>query len=133
MRFTQRFLIGSPTYGNWPWPAKLPLKEKWYHHIAGGRSVAKETRAYHVIGDFLLCGVVAYSMVRAYMLTTTNAYQTHLCYLNNHPPAIVANEFDFQNPAKNRTVTREQLQKYREDAVECKKMMKPVESIIFKY
>eukprot|EP00796_Vickermania_ingenoplastis_P013399 gene13399-9222_t len=131
MNRTAVLRIGSPTYGRWPWPAKLPLKEKWYHRLTGGRSVADENRTYNVVGDVLLCSVITYSAYRAYVLTRNNAYQTHYCHLNNHPPAIIANDFDFTNEKNNRTISRQQLQDYRDKAVRCKKECVPVESIIF--
>lgn len=127
-------LIGSPTYGKWPWPSKLPLKKNWFHQIRSDRSVASENRTYNIVGDLLLCGVVGYCAFRAYILSTQhNAYQNHLCHLNNHPPAIIANEFDFHDDKKNRKVQRRDLDDYRTAVVVCKADSKPVESIIFKY
>lgn len=93
----------------------------------------RETRAYHTVGDFLIACVVIYSAYRAYTLSVNNAYQTHLRHLNNYPPAIIANEFDFENPEKNRKISRSSLQKYRDAAVECKMHNQPLESIIFQY
>lgn len=87
----------------------------------------------NVVGDFLICTVALYSMYRAYALSVSNAYQTKLCFLNNHPPAIIANGFDFNNPDKYRKVPRQALQQYRDNAVQCKKHGQPVEDIIFKY
>lgn len=126
--------VGSPTYGNWPWPVKLPLKKHWYHHLSRRNSIADETRQYFVVGDLLLVAVLAFSAYRVFQLSyRSNGYQTHLCRLNNHPPAIIANEFDFANPDANRQVDRKDLDRYREDVVACKAGAQPVESIIFKY
>lgn len=126
--------MGSPTYGNWPWPKKLPLKEKWYHHLSRRNSIADETRTYFVVGDMLLLFVLAYSAYRVFLLSyRSNGYQTHLCFLNNHPPAIIANEFDFKTPENNRKVERHELDMYRDEVVKCKALGKPVETVIFKY
>ncbi|CAD2216458.1 hypothetical protein AGDE_02129 [Angomonas deanei] len=133
-RLSRRSLIASPTYGGWPWPTKLPLAKKWYHHLSRRESIADETRQYFVVGDILLLGVLAFAAYRVYLQSyRSNAYQTHLCFLNNYPPAIVANDFDFKDTSKNRTVERKDLDTYREDVVQCKATAHPVESIIFKY
>lgn len=127
-------LIASPTYGNWPWPQKLPLKRDWYHHLSRRNSIADETRTYFVVGDLLLLGVLAFSVYRVFRLSyRTNGYQTHECQLNNFPPAIVANDFNFTDLSKNRRLERHQLDQYRESVVECKAKGKPVESVIFDY
>lgn len=126
--------MGSPTYGNWPWPEKLPLKKNWYHHLSRRNSITDETRTYFVVGDMLLLFVLAYSAYRVFLLSyRSDVFQTRQCFLNNHPPAIIANEFDFQNPEKNRQVARHELDNYREDVVKCKGTGKSVESVIFKY
>lgn len=93
----------------------------------------KETRAFHIVGDFLIGGVVVYSLFRAYKLSVSNAYQHHLSHLNNYPPAIVANEFDFVNLENNRKLSRSTLQEYRDSAVKCKIHNQPLETIIFHY
>ncbi|EPY34284.1 hypothetical protein STCU_00714 [Strigomonas culicis] len=126
--------IGSPTYGKWPWPVKLPLKADWYHHLSRRNSIADETRQYFVVGDLLILGVVGFSAFRIFQnVYRSNAYQTHLCTLTNYPPAIIANEFDFEDASKNRKVERKDLDTYREEVVTCKATARPIESIIFKY
>ncbi|KPA84475.1 putative mitochondrial hypothetical protein [Leptomonas pyrrhocoris] len=132
-RSTVARLSGSPTYGNWPWPAKLPLKKDWYHRLSRRESIADETRQYMVVGDALLVCVMAFSAYRVYVLNRNNSYQTHLCHLMNCPPAIIANEFDFKNPSANRTLERKDLDTYREEVVSTKASGKPLESVIFKY
>ncbi|KAH9598720.1 hypothetical protein LSM04_000430 [Trypanosoma melophagium] len=125
---------GNETYGGWPWPVKLPFKSDWYHHLSRRESIADETRQYTVVGDFLLLSIVGYSIYRVYQLYfQTDAYQTHLSHLNQFPPAIVANEFDFKNIENNRKVTRAVLDEYREAVVTCKAERQPLESVIFKY
>ncbi|GET91329.1 hypothetical protein, conserved [Leishmania tarentolae] len=125
--------LGSPTYGNWPWPSKLPLTKNWYYHLSRRDSIADETRQYMVVGDFLLLFVVSFSMYRLYVLNRNNTYQTHLSHLINYPPAIIANEFDFKDSNANRLVERKDLDAYREDVVRCRASGKPIESIIFNY
>ncbi|KAK7199603.1 hypothetical protein NESM_000005400 [Novymonas esmeraldas] len=133
LRFTVVRRMGSPTYGNWPWPSKLPLKKDWYYRLSRRESIADETRQFMVIGDFLLLFVLGFSMYRVYVLNRNNSYQTHLCHLVNHPPAIIANEFDFKEAKANRTVERKDLDTYRDAVVTCKGTGAPVESIIFNY
>lgn len=133
LRSTCKTLMGSPTYGNWPWPAKLPLKKGWFYHLSRRESIADETRQYMVVGDFLLIGVVAFTTYRIYLLNRNNSYQTHLCHLNNYPPAIIANEFNFKDASLNRKVERKDLDTYREEIVSCKGTSKPIETIIFNY
>ena len=132
-RKTVARLVGSPTYGNWPWPTKLPLKKNWYYRLSRRESIADETRQYMVLGDALLVCVMVFSAYRVYLLNRNNSYQTHLCHLVNYPPAIIANEFDFKDPSANRTVERKDLDTYREEVVSIKACGKPLESIIFKY
>ncbi|KAG5470394.1 hypothetical protein LSCM1_01638 [Leishmania martiniquensis] len=132
-RFTGVRRVGSPTYGNWPWPSKLPLKNNWYYRLSRRESIADETRQFMVVGDFLILFVVSFSLYRLYVLNRSNAYQTHLCHLVNYPPAIIANEFDFDDMSTNRVVERKELDMYREAVVSCKATGKPVESIIFNY
>ncbi|KEG15633.1 hypothetical protein DQ04_00011000 [Trypanosoma grayi] len=125
---------GNETYGGWPWPAKFPLKGDWYHRFSRRESIADETRQYTVVGDILVLSIVGFSIYRVYQLYfRSSAYQTHLCHLRQTPPAIVANEFNFQNTENNRKVSRATLDEYREAVVECKAERRPVETIIFKY
>ncbi|KPI89634.1 hypothetical protein ABL78_1299 [Leptomonas seymouri] len=133
LRATVARLSGSPTYGNWPWPVKLPLKKNWFHRLSRRESIADETRQYIVVGDALLVCVMAFSAYRVYVLNRNNSYQTHLCHLTNCPPAIIANEFNFEDLTANRTVERRDLDTYREEVVSTKASGKPLESIIFKY
>ncbi|CCW62671.1 unnamed protein product [Phytomonas sp. EM1] len=125
---------GSPTYGNWPWPSKLPFREKWYHDLNLEESISSETRRFYVVGDVLLSCVVAFAAYRLYHLGyRTDAYQTHLCHLNNYPPAIIANEFNFENPSTNRRVERKDLDTYRNEVTKLKARGQNLESIIFKF
>ncbi|KAG5495292.1 hypothetical protein GH5_02947 [Leishmania sp. Ghana 2012 LV757] len=132
-RFTVVRRLGSPTYGSWPWPSKLPLKKDWYYRLSRRESIADETRQFMVVGDFLILCVVSFSIYRVYVLNRNNSYQTHLCHLVNYPPAIIANEFDFNDMNANRIVERKNLDTYREAVVSCKATGSPVESIIFNY
>lgn len=126
--------MGSPSYGKWPWPSKLPLKKDWYHNLSRRNSIADETRQYFVVGDMLLLCVVAFSAYRVFLLSyRSNGYQTHLCKLTNHPPAIIANEFDFKNLDSNRKVERRELDTYREQVVACKARGAAVETVIFNF
>lgn len=81
----------------------------------------------------MLTSVILFAAYRALLLSHSHAYQTHLCHLNNHPPAIIANDFDFANENTNRKISREQLQQYRDNAAICKAQLRPVETIIFRY
>ncbi|CCW70504.1 unnamed protein product [Phytomonas sp. Hart1] len=127
-------LKGSPSYGNWPWPAKLPFKEKWYHELIREESISSENRGFYLVGDILLTCVVTFAAYRLYYLGYhTDAYQTHLHHLNNYPPAIMANEFNFENPASNRKVERKDLDTYRKEVSKLKARGENLESIIFKF
>ncbi|AIO00891.1 hypothetical protein LPMP_320010 [Leishmania panamensis] len=125
--------LGSPTYGNWPWPSRLPLKKNWFYHLSRRESIADEKRQFMVMGDFLILCVLSFSLYRVYVLNRNNSYQTHLCHLVSFPPAIIANEFDFQDMNANRRVERKDLDAYREAVVSCKGAGRPIESIIFNY
>ncbi|KAG8339615.1 hypothetical protein TRVL_09557 [Trypanosoma vivax] len=125
---------GNPTYGNWPWPIRLPLRSDWYHRLRTNSSIARETRQYTLVGDILVLTIVAYAAYRLMQLhTVDNAYQTHLSHLTQSPPAIIANNFDFVTLENNRQVSRAALDEYRKDVVECKMERRPIETVIFKY
>ncbi|ESL11209.1 hypothetical protein TRSC58_01047 [Trypanosoma rangeli SC58] len=126
--------IGSETYGGWPWPVKLPFRADWCHKFSRRQSIADETREYAVVGDILVLGTVVFAMYRVNELYfRSNAYQTHLCHLIQAPPAIIANDFDFNKTENNRKVSRAALDEYREAVASCKARREPVETVIFKY
>ena len=95
--------------------------------------MASQSRAVVIFGDLVISGVLLCSLLRAFVLFKTGAYQTHLCHLTHFPPAIVAHEVDFENPQGHRQLTRERLDEYRQEFVRVRAARENIESIIFKY
>ena len=119
----------------WPWPAKLPLKSHWYRHLSGGAegSISREVRGVQTIGDGAVCLTLAFIAYRLYQHTTSGAYKTRLQHTTCMPPAIVAQDFSFTDPASNRVLTRAQLDEYRAAFAAHRAAGEPIESIVFKF
>lgn len=120
-------------FEDWPWPARLPFKHGWWGHASATGSIARESRTVQLIGDGAVVLVALWSIFRAIELYDSNAYQHQRSHLSQHPPAIIAQEFDFADPAKNRHVTAKELDAFREEAKAARRSGAPVETVVFKY
>ena len=121
-------------YVYWPWPSKLPLKPHWWTPADTTHSISQSTRRVTVLGDIAVVGVVLFAATRAWGNQTHGRNQSRLRHLTQHPPAIVAQDYDFTKPiSENRVLTRERLQEYRNECGEARRGNKPVEEFIFKY
>lgn len=120
-------------YTDWPWPSKLPLKHNHWFHSLPTVSYSQEARAVISLGDVFVLGLLVWSAQRFYEHHTSGAYDNRMSHLVNHPPAIIANDFDFKNPENNRTVCRGVLDDYREEVVRLRAARAPLETSIFKY
>jgi hypothetical protein len=123
-------------YKTWPWPVKLPLKKDghWFHPLRSNRSIADETRSVVTKGDLVIVAILAWSAYRLVSNYDSGAYRTRLSSaLVGYPPAIVANNFNFEKPEANRRVTREALDNYRDDVVGVRATASRIEDVIFKY
>lgn len=129
----RRIADPSKDYANWPWPKKLPLKPHWYRHLSTGpeQSISQEVRRVQTAGDFAVVATIGFVFWRVWTNIQTGAYKTRLMHTTGMPPALVAQEIDFAAGAKNRTVSRQRLDEYREEFATARG--KPVESFIFKY
>lgn len=120
-------------YDAWPWANKLPLKAQWFKKLSRTQSLAQNTRGVLVLGDLAVVSVVVWAAYRLATLHCTGAQQTGLRHLNNHPPAIIAQDFDFQDGANNRTVSRKELDAYRAEYAEKHAAGASITSFIFNY
>lgn len=125
--------LGEGNYRFWPWPSKLPLKKGWFKHLSTNQSIAKETRTATIVGDLAVLGVCCYAMYRVFDQHVSGVQQTRLRHLSGLPPAIVAHEFNFEDVAQNRKVSKEALVNYREEFAANRISGAPIESFIFKY
>ena len=127
-------LLNSGGYKSWPWPAKLPLKHNsWFHHLDLRTSISQEARAVITKGDLIVVGILLWSFARLVELYDSGAYRHRQSHLIGYPPAIVANEFDFERLESNRRVSRATLDEYRDEVVCARATLTPIEEIIFKY
>ncbi len=123
----------SKGWERWPWPAKLPLKAQWWKPLSTHDSIAQEVRYVQVRGDLLVCATLFFIALRSVELYESGAYQTRLKHLNGHPPAIIAQEFDFKNPSNNRKLTKEEWTTFQEEARAARANHQAAETYIFKY
>ena len=131
----RRSPITRKGFEEWPWPAKLPLKSHWYRHYNHGpaQSISREVRGVQFVGDLAVCFVIGFIFWRNYTNWSNGVAKTRLRHTTGMPPAIVAQEFDFQNPDNNRRVSRARLDEYRNEFAAGRTGFKVVEDIIFKY
>lgn len=120
-------------YREWPWPTKLPLKKDWFPHLSRTQSIASESKQVHIVGDVAVIGVLAFSAWRFWSDRISGVHQSRLNHLTGAPPAIIAQNFDFTDPSKNRTVDRNELDTYRNEFVQARANRTDVEQFIFKY
>ena len=123
----------SGRFGEWPWPVKLPLKEHWFHSLPRTDSIAAEAKQVYFLGDLAVAGVLLFAAWRLVNGRRSGAHQTHLSHLTRFPPAIVANNFDFENIDKNRTVDRATLDEYRAAFAKARVEGRSVDSVIFDF
>jgi len=117
-------------YGNWPWPTVLPFaKEKWFPSLKTNASISQDVRRVQGAGDMAVVALLLVVGYRFYSNYSTGAYQGLRYYTNGMPPALIANDFNFEDLSRNRTVTRAQLDRYREKVAAQKE---PLEDFIFK-
>jgi hypothetical protein len=114
---------------------KLPLKKNaWYHTLDSNRSIAEESRSIVMRGDLFVLGLLLWSAYRLVGNYESGAYRTHLTSgLRGYPPAVIANNFDFENTESNRRVSRAELDSYRAEVVGVRATAGKIEDIIFKY
>jgi hypothetical protein len=131
----RRNIVTRKGYDEWPWPAKLPLKSHWYRHLNHGpsQSISREVRGVQWVGDVAVCLTLGYIFVSVYQNWVNGNFKTRLRHTTNLPPAIIAQEFDFQNPDANRKVTRARLDEYRQEFASSRTEGKVIEDWIFKY
>ena len=101
---------------NWPWPKSnnvTPAGQRWWSKLTPHGTIAQRVKRIEVIGDVVLLAAIGYLFVK--VATSGPAYQTKLSHLNGHPPALIAQDFDFSNASANRTLDRSKLQEYREE------------------
>lgn len=124
----------SKNYENWPWPKKLPLKPHWYHHLPTGpeQSISLQVRSIQTVGDCAVVATLCWISWRLYTNIVSGAYKTRLRHTTNMPPALVAQEIDFQDLSKNRFVPRAKLDEYRNEFA-GKRHDQKIEGFIFKY
>lgn len=120
-------------FREWPWPTKLPLKKEWFHHLSRSQSIANENKQAFIAGDFAVAGVLLFCFWRLLGDRSSGKHQTRLSQLTGHPPAIVAQDFDFEDSTKNRTVGREILDNYRTEFAKARLERRSVESFIFNF
>jgi hypothetical protein len=120
-------------FREWPWPTKLPLKKDWFHHLSRTQSIAGETKQVLVLGDLAVAGLLLFCFWRLASDRLSGKHQSRLSHLTGHPPAIVAQEFDFVDNTKNRTVDRGVLDSYRNEFSQARLERRSVESFIFKF
>ena len=133
--FTFSRVVRAPPKGHsiWPWPVELPLKKVWFPKLSRKESLADDTKRVLLFGDLAVCGVVAFALYRCVSQHKSGVHQTRLKHLTSYPPAIIAQEFDFENASNNRKVERAQLDSYRDEFAQSRTTGAPVESFIFKY
>lgn len=131
MRSSQVLLTGR--FNQWPWPTKLPLKKNWFHHLSRTESLSVENKLVSFGGDLLVIFVLGFSFLRFLDGRRSQRHQTRLCHLTGLPPAIVAQEFNFEDIDKNRKVERKDLDAYRKEFAAARAERSSVESFIFKY
>eukprot|EP00759_Apiculatamorpha_spiralis_P013010 PhF_6_TR19821/c0_g1_i1/m.28903 len=120
----------SQRYTKWPWPTILPFANtKWFTSLKIAESNSQRVRSVMIIGDTIIVSLLALATYKFYSNYTHGAYRTGLYHTTGLPPALIAQEFSFSDPSKNRTVTRKQLDAYRTEVAGGKK----VEDVIFKY
>eukprot|EP00331_Platyophrya_macrostoma_P023237 CAMPEP_0176450264 /NCGR_PEP_ID=MMETSP0127-20121128/27035_1 /TAXON_ID=938130 /ORGANISM="Platyophrya macrostoma, Strain WH" /LENGTH=125 /DNA_ID=CAMNT_0017837891 /DNA_START=70 /DNA_END=447 /DNA_ORIENTATION=+ len=120
-------------FNQWPWPTKFPLKKDWFHHLSRTESLAAENKQVSFFGDVLVIAVVGFSLYRFLDGRRSQRHQTRLCHLTGMPPAIIAQEFNFDDIDKNRKVERKDLDAYRKEFAGARAERASVESFIFKY
>ena len=101
---------------HWPWPQNGPQQQrgtKWWKSLHPSGSIASRVRRFEIMGDVVLVGAIGFFFLKA--LTSDSVYQTRNSFLTGHPPALVAQEFNFTTASENRTVSRETLQEYRDE------------------
>ena len=127
--------IARKGFEAWPWPSKLPLKAHWYRHYNHGpsQSISREVRGVQFVGDVSVCFVIVFVFWRNYTNWMNGNAKTRLRHTTGMPPAIIAQEFDFQNPESNRRVSRARLDEYRNEFAAGRTGLQCVEDMIFKY
>ena len=133
--FARSCMVRAPPKGHsaWPWPVELPLKKNWFPKLSRKESLADDTKRVLLFGDLAVCGVVAFALYRCVSQHKSGVHQTRLKHLTSYPPAIIAQEFDFENTDANRKVERAQLDLYREEFAQSRANGASIESFIFKY
>eukprot|EP01064_Diplonema_japonicum_P003427 TRINITY_DN1220_c3_g1_i1.p1 TRINITY_DN1220_c3_g1~~TRINITY_DN1220_c3_g1_i1.p1 ORF type:complete len:124 (+),score=16.12 TRINITY_DN1220_c3_g1_i1:60-431(+) len=119
---------------NWPWPnaQAVPRGTKWWKSLTPGMSIAKRVRRVELIGDCVILGAIGYLFAKAY-LQSDSAYQHKRSALIGQPPALVAQYYNFASVGENRTVGRDQLQKYKDELAGARKSGSSGSDIAFKY
>ena len=83
-----------------------------------------------IVGDTAVGVLLGYGTYRFIRHLFAGDYATLRYHTSDMPPALLAEKFDFEDVAQNRTLPREELEKYRAEVSQHKG---PVEDIIFKY
>jgi len=130
--FRQRGVTLSGKFSSWPWPTALPLSKSWYVQPPKG-SIAEESRTAQIYGDLFVVALLLWSASVYSWNVLNKRYTTRLQHLTGHPPAIMAESFDFKNDSNNRRVTRQALQTYKESFVAARSKRQAVEDIIFDF
>ena len=117
-------------FAKWPWPAVLPFVKKRDFPLLKPQSIAAETKNVMVMGDAMIVGLLMVGAYRVYFHWTEGNYATLRSHLIGMPPALIAQDFSFDDISSNRTITAEEAKAYR---TELKNLKGPVENIIFKY
>jgi hypothetical protein len=126
-------LLRLQYFREWPWPTKLPLKKGWFDHLSRTESIANESKQVFMAGDLAVAGVLLYCFWRVADDRLSGKHQSRLSHLTGLPPAIVAQDFDFTNTSKNRTVDRAVLDSYRSEFALARVERRSMESFIFNF
>ncbi len=131
----RRTCISRKGFENWPWPSKLPLKPHWFKHYSSSPngSISREVRGIQFIGDIAVVATLGLIAYNVYQNWKSGNFKTRLRHTTGLPPAIIAQEFDFQNLENNRKVSRARLDEYRDDFARRRTIGQTIESWIFKY
>lgn len=131
MRRSLPLSIGK--FNSWPWPVKLPLTKNWFGHLSRNESLAQENKQVFIFGDFIVLGICCFALLRCAEGRKSKKHQTRLCHLTGLPPAIIAHEVDFNDIDKHRTVSRLELDAYRQEYATARAEGRDVETFIFKF
>ena len=118
-------------FAKWPWPVVLPfVRERAFPSLKRNLSIADEVRSVMVFGDLAIVGLLFFGTVRVCHHYTSGNYASLKYHTTGMPPALIAQDFSFDEPSSNRMISREDAKKYR---AEFNSSKGPVENFIFNY